>query len=181
MENHLTTEKFTILFLMHITTLKSRQNGRYFVDDIFKCFFAPSFPINSIPTLVQTMAWRRPGDKPLSESVMFSLLTYICVTRPQGFNVVQMREHSENYHQFFTFLVVIAVGPIDCDVTWARDVIIVTSLLIFLIIVFRAQQLFACVFIIITAVVCHLSVGCLQSLLLNSCSSWQRRNFKFLY
>ena len=29
------------------------------------------------------MAWRRPGDKPLSEPVMVSLLTHICVTRPQ--------------------------------------------------------------------------------------------------
>ena len=29
------------------------------------------------------MAWRRPGDKPLSEPMMVSLLTHICVTRPQ--------------------------------------------------------------------------------------------------
>ena len=29
------------------------------------------------------MACRRPGDKPLSEPMMVSLLTHICVTRPQ--------------------------------------------------------------------------------------------------
>ena len=29
------------------------------------------------------MAWRRPGDKPLSELMMVSLLTHICVTPPQ--------------------------------------------------------------------------------------------------
>ena len=29
------------------------------------------------------MAWRRPGDKPLSEPTVVSLLTHICVTRPQ--------------------------------------------------------------------------------------------------
>ena len=29
------------------------------------------------------MAWRRPGDKPLSEAMMVSLLTHICVARPQ--------------------------------------------------------------------------------------------------
>ena len=29
------------------------------------------------------MAWRRPGDKPLSEPVMVILLTHICVTRAQ--------------------------------------------------------------------------------------------------
>ena len=39
--------------------------------------------INNMPSLVQIMAWRRPGDKPLIEPMMVSLLTYICVTRPQ--------------------------------------------------------------------------------------------------
>ena len=32
------------------------------------------------------MAWRRPGDKPLSEPMMVSLVTHICVTRPQRVN-----------------------------------------------------------------------------------------------
>ena len=40
-------------------------------------------PINSILALVQMMAWRLPGDKPLSEPMLVSLLTHICVTRPQ--------------------------------------------------------------------------------------------------
>ena len=40
-------------------------------------------PINNIPALVQIMAWRHPGDKPLSEPMMVGLLTHICVTRPQ--------------------------------------------------------------------------------------------------
>ena len=39
--------------------------------------------IDNIPALIQIMAWRLPGDKPLSESEMVSLLTHICVTRPQ--------------------------------------------------------------------------------------------------
>ena len=29
------------------------------------------------------MAWRRPGDRPLSQPMMKSLLTHICITRPQ--------------------------------------------------------------------------------------------------
>ena len=33
------------------------------------------------------MAWRRPGDKPLSEPMMVRLPTHICVTRPQWFNL----------------------------------------------------------------------------------------------
>ena len=70
-------------------------------DDIFKCIFlnenawipvkislkfVPKGPINNIPALVQIMAWRRPGDKPLSEPMRVSLLTHICVTRPQWVN-----------------------------------------------------------------------------------------------
>ena len=45
--------------------------------------FVPKGPANTIPALVQIMAWRHPGDKPLSEPMMVSLTTHICVTRPQ--------------------------------------------------------------------------------------------------
>ena len=81
-----------------VNTLRPRQNGRHFPDNILKCIFLNENvwisikislkfvlkgPISNIPALVQIMAWRRPGDKPLSEPVMVSLLTHICVTRPQ--------------------------------------------------------------------------------------------------
>ena len=81
-----------------INTLRLRQNGRHFADDVFKCIFlnenvwislkislkfVPKGPINNIPAMVQIMAWRRPGDKPLSEPMMVSLPTHICVARPQ--------------------------------------------------------------------------------------------------
>ena len=81
-----------------LNTLRPGQNGRHFADDIFKCIFlnenvwtpikislkfVPKGRINNIPALVQIMAWRRPGDKPLSEPMMVSLPTHICVTRPQ--------------------------------------------------------------------------------------------------
>ena len=79
-------------------TLRPRQNGRHFADDTFKRIFlnenvrisikislkfVPKAPINNNPTLVQIMAWRRSGDKPLSQPMMVSLMTHICVTRPQ--------------------------------------------------------------------------------------------------
>ena len=35
-----------------------------------------------VPALVQIMAWHRTGDKPLSEPLIVSLLTHVCVTRP---------------------------------------------------------------------------------------------------
>ena len=84
-----------------INTLRPRQNGRHFPDDIFKCIFlfenvwiwikisfkfVPKVRNNNIPALAQIMAWRRIGDKPLSEPMMVNLLTYICVTRPQWVN-----------------------------------------------------------------------------------------------
>ena len=52
----------------------------------FQLIFQWSFlmgPMNNIPVLVQIIAWRRPGGKPLSESVMLILLTHICVTPPE--------------------------------------------------------------------------------------------------
>ena len=39
------------------------------------------------------MAWRRPGDKPLSEPMMVRLPTHICVTRPQWVNAVSSTFH----------------------------------------------------------------------------------------
>ena len=45
----------------------------------------PKGPINNIPALFQLMAWRRLGDKPLSEQMMIRLPTHICITRPQWF------------------------------------------------------------------------------------------------
>ena len=84
--------------IISVNALRPRQNGRHFTDDVFNCIFlsenvwipikfslkfVPKGPINNIPALVQIMAWRRPGDKPLSEPMMVSLPTPICVTRPQ--------------------------------------------------------------------------------------------------
>ena len=78
-----------------LNTLRLRQNGCHLADDIFKCIFlnenvwisikislnfVPEGRINNILALVQIMAWRRQGDKPLSEPLMVSLLMQICVT-----------------------------------------------------------------------------------------------------
>ena len=73
---------FSVKFLK---TLRPRQHGRHFADDIFKRIFlnenvwiliefspkfVPEGPIDNIPSVVQIMAWRRPGDKPLSEPMV---------------------------------------------------------------------------------------------------------------
>ena len=32
--------------------------------------FIPNGPVSNIPALLETIAWHRPGDKPLSEAVL---------------------------------------------------------------------------------------------------------------
>ena len=70
---------------IHIDTLRLRQDGWHFPDNIFKCMFlnenvqilirvslkfVPRGPINNISALVQIMAWHRIGDKPLLEPMV---------------------------------------------------------------------------------------------------------------
>ena len=105
-----------INFFIHtgINTLRLRQNGRHFPDDIFKCFFlnenvwisitislkfVPKGLINNIPALVQIMAWRRPGDKPLSQSYVLR----ICAT------------HYESYEKFARWGCVHVWGNKSCQ------------------------------------------------------------------
>ena len=81
-----------------LNTLRLRPNRRHFADAIFKYILLneniwisiklslkniPKSPINNIPASVQIMAWRRLGDKPLSEPMVIISLTHICITRPQ--------------------------------------------------------------------------------------------------
>ena len=94
-----------------INTLRPQQNDRRLADDTFKRIFlnenvtisikislkfVPKGPVNNIPALVQIMAWRRPGDKPLSEPMMVSLLTHICVTQPQWVNGPDAKKHQSS-------------------------------------------------------------------------------------
>ena len=96
----------------HINTLRPKQNGRHFADDSFMRIFlkenvrisikislnfVTKSPIDNIPALFQIMAWRRPGDKPLSEAMIVSLLTHICVARPQWVNQVWIDIQYNNY------------------------------------------------------------------------------------
>ena len=72
-----------------------------FADDIFKCIFlnkdiwisiknslkfVAKVRIYNVPALVEIMYLRRLGPKPLSEPMMVSLLTHLCVFRLQWVN-----------------------------------------------------------------------------------------------
>ena len=87
---------------LSVNTLRPRQNGRHFTDDILKCIFlneniwiliqislkfVPRGPNNNIAALVQVMACRWPGDKPLSEPMMDQWwLVYWCICASLGLN-----------------------------------------------------------------------------------------------
>ena len=73
-----------------VNTLRPRQNGWLFAD-VFECIFfnknfwisnnislkcVPQGLADNISSLVQIMAWRQIGDKPLSESMRSSTDTY---------------------------------------------------------------------------------------------------------
>ena len=87
-----------VRFAYKLNSLRPRPTRRHFANNLFKRIrenenewisprislkFVPDVQINNIPALVQIMTWRRTGAKPLSEPMMVSLPTHICVTRPQ--------------------------------------------------------------------------------------------------
>ena len=97
-----TDYRSVVMNMESINTVRPRQDGRHFADDIFICIFfneyvwillmisrrfVPKVHINNIPAQVQIMAWCRQGNKPLFEPMMVSLPTHICVTWPQGVNL----------------------------------------------------------------------------------------------
>ena len=133
------------LCYMHVgmcfNSLGPRQNCRHFADGIIKWIFlneniwitlkislkfVPQVGINNISALIQIMAWCRPGDKPLSEPMLVSLLTHICVAWPQWVNRTQSRTHPErlcvplHLHKLFYFSIKfmhIISAVIMCDIT----------------------------------------------------------------
>ena len=120
--------QFSGSYCLILNSLRPRQNGRLFADDTFKRIFlhenitistknslkfVPKRLINNIPALVQIMVWCRSGDKPLSEPMMLSSPTHICVTRSQWVNC-----NDSIFHQHG--IMNIAVNEIHRDM-WSID------------------------------------------------------------
>ena len=99
-------------FLLIINTLRPRQNGRLFADDIFKCIFldenvwisikislkfVQKCPINDILALIYIIAWCRPSSKSLSDPMMVSLLTHICIIQPEWVYTRLSLLHNDNF------------------------------------------------------------------------------------
>ena len=95
-----------------LNSLRPRQNGCHFADNTFKhiflnenvCIsieislkFVLKGPMNNMAAMVQIMAWRRPGDKPLCEPMMVSLPMHICFTQPQWVNSLAPGGRGSNF------------------------------------------------------------------------------------
>ena len=136
-----------------LNSLSLRQNGRHFADDICRCIFVnekfyilieislkfvPKGPINNIPALVQIMAWRRLGDRPLSEPMLWLILSIgilgtnfsenWCEIHTFSFKKMHLRMSSAKWQQFCLGLNVFYThcvpatpnGNIDTDQLWFK-------------------------------------------------------------
>ena len=98
-------------------TLRPRKNGRHFPNYTFKCIFlnetvwisitislkfVPKGPANNIPVLVQIMAWRRTGNKPLSEVylVYWRIYASLGLNELTRFQYATMHMHSQLFKRF---------------------------------------------------------------------------------
>ena len=75
-------------------------------------------PFNNIPALLQIMSWWWPGDKPLSESMMVSLLTHICIIQPQW---IKIKAWIINYIHSFVWDIYNSLAKLPLTLThWGR-------------------------------------------------------------
>ena len=121
-------------------TLRPIQNGRHLQYDIFKCTFmnenvwistkislkfVPSGPINNIPALAQIMAWHGPGNKPLSELLMVSLQTHLCVARPQWVKFLVQENQAGGVvkacHRFIISILTLALELLSSSLNFSED------------------------------------------------------------
>ena len=132
---------YGICWVRRVNTLRPRQNGCLFPDNIFKWIFlnenvwislrnslkfVPRVPINNIRSLVQIMAWCRPGDKPLSDPMLVFVLTHTCVTRPQWVKHDSVIEFISSYKKRtcnHSGDVYISVSIIEAKVAWIEVLI----------------------------------------------------------
>ena len=86
----------------------------------------PKDRINNIPALVQIMAWRRAGDKPLSEPMVVSLPMHVCVTRPQWVNspynnvhcMMTSKRGNTSYYWPFIAIYYPTLAPVATVICW---------------------------------------------------------------
>ena len=110
-----------------VNILRPWQIAAISQDNIFRCIFlnenvwmllkislkcVPKVRMNNIPTLVQIMAWHRPGDKPLSEPMIVSLLTHIYAYKPW-----------DSYNHWFTIVICLWIpeAKLPCHLCYSKN------------------------------------------------------------
>ena len=66
------------------------------------------------------MAWRRTGDKPLSEPMMVCLLTHICVTRPQWVIVESVRRPKLDVFLLYAYSLIWPNSRVVSEIRYSR-------------------------------------------------------------
>ena len=104
---------FTMHLFDNLMGNAMRTSLFHFADNMFKCIcltegrwisinvslkLVPQSQIN-IPALVEIMAWCRPGAKPLSQPIMVSFLTHICIFQPQSDEISRPPYFIPNNHE----------------------------------------------------------------------------------
>ena len=102
-----------------LNTLRPRQNGRHFPEDIFKWIFlnenvwiwikfslklVPKGQINNISALVQIMAWHQSGDKPYCLNQWWLVYWHVCITRLKWVNTLRPGTPFTNMINFYCSL-----------------------------------------------------------------------------
>ena len=99
-------------FQMHFLEWKY-MNFNYNFTEIYS-----QGPFNNIPALLQIMSWWWPGDKPLSESMMVSLPTHICIIQPQW---IKIKAWIINYIHSFVWDIYNSLAKLPLTLThWGR-------------------------------------------------------------
>ena len=95
--------------------------------------FVPKGSINNNSALLQIMAWRCPGNKQLSEPMMVSSLTHICVTRPQWVKVNLLKRYPRTCTLYSKSLPIkfSSAYPLNWSKNWHKLLRILKKTLIF--------------------------------------------------
>ena len=91
--SHWVQDKMAAIFQTTISNGFSWTKSSYFDVSFTEVCFVPKDPIDNEPSLVQIMAWRRTGDKPLSEPMM-ALFTdaYVSLCLNELYNKIKLIE-----------------------------------------------------------------------------------------
>ena len=113
---HWGQDKMAAVSQTTISNVFFNENTRMSIEISLK--FIHKGSINSIPALVQIMAWCRLGDRPLSEPMLVCSPTHICDFRPQFSESIDSDICATAHKSHFNLFALACYLCIQTDVTW---------------------------------------------------------------